>query len=140
LGNRGWFGGDRFCLREFYEQLLNLALFVRLGQAGLRHISIFAQRWAGGEAPFGETSPLLICTLTCAVAFHEKAGRSREFWHLFVGLPASPNFLGLKGARKDRADNPAASTASKTTTPFPDAFTAALSIDAPLEADDASFC
>ena len=28
LDNRGWFGGDRFQLREFYEQLLNLALFM----------------------------------------------------------------------------------------------------------------
>jgi hypothetical protein len=35
LDDRGWFGGDRFYPSEFYEQLFNLALFVRLGRAGL---------------------------------------------------------------------------------------------------------
>jgi hypothetical protein len=44
VDNRGWFGGDGFHLGEFYEQLLKLALLVRLGQADMRHGLIFAQR------------------------------------------------------------------------------------------------
>jgi hypothetical protein len=56
LDNRGWFGGDRFHLRESHEQLLNLALFVWLGQARLCHGSIFAQRWA-------EEKPSFQCTI-----------------------------------------------------------------------------
>jgi len=50
--NRRWFGGDGFHLREFYEQFLNLAIFVRLGQAGVRHGSIFAQRPAEEKPSF----------------------------------------------------------------------------------------
>lgn len=52
LDNRGWFGGDRFHLREFYDQLFNLALFVRLGKDRLCHGSSFAQRWAEGKPCF----------------------------------------------------------------------------------------
>ena len=57
LDNRGgWFGGDRFYLRESYEQLLDLALFVWLGQGRLGHGSIFARRWA-------EEKPSFPCTI-----------------------------------------------------------------------------
>jgi hypothetical protein len=49
LDNRSGFGRDRFHLRQFYEQLLNPALFMRLGQTGLCHGSIFAQRRAKEE-------------------------------------------------------------------------------------------
>ena len=56
LDTGGWFGGNRFHLRESYNQLLNLALFARLGKVGLSHGSIFAQCWA-------EVKPSFQCTI-----------------------------------------------------------------------------
>jgi len=43
-------------VRESHEQLLDLALFVWLGQAGWFHGSILAQLWA-------EEKPLFQCTI-----------------------------------------------------------------------------
>ena len=44
LDNRGWFSRDRFHFRKFHEQFFNLALLMRLGEAGLRHDAILSLR------------------------------------------------------------------------------------------------
>ena len=43
LDNRGWFRRNRFHFRKFHEQFFNLALLMRLGQAGLSHDSILSR-------------------------------------------------------------------------------------------------
>lgn len=49
LDNRGWFSRDRFHFRKFHEQFFNLALLMRLGQAGLSHDAILSRRAENGQ-------------------------------------------------------------------------------------------
>lgn len=44
LDNGGWFRGDWIHFRKFHEQFFNLALLMRLGQAGLFHSAILSRR------------------------------------------------------------------------------------------------